>query len=171
MLYGSEVERPAGFEQERVVMRVRRMGYEAPMRRKVLSRLRNGWSDFQIARELGVSINAVRCQVRLICREEGVGDRQELAAKLKFAVSPPLNQEERAGARRFLVKEMMMGGATYGEMMEKLSVSRDVLKYDIRMIRRMYGVKKLGKEGRREMGEKIGGEESVERSEERRGVR
>src|SRR5713101_2190419 len=40
MLYGSEVKRPEGLAEERRRVRVRRMGYEAPMRGKVLARLR-----------------------------------------------------------------------------------------------------------------------------------
>src|SRR6266550_798571 len=134
-----------------------RMGYEAPMREKVWARLRNGWSDFQMAREMGVTINAVRCQVRRILKEEGVKGRGELAAKLGLAKRPPMNQEERAKERRKAVKEMLVGNFSLREMMEKLSVGRDVLKYDIRMIYRMYGVKGSGrKKGRRELAEKLG---------------
>src|SRR6266850_136338 len=167
MLYGREVKRPAELKEERRRVRVRRIHGGAPVREKVLARLRNGWSDFAIAKELGKSINAVRCQVRLILRGEGVADRQALAEKLEFAKSPPLNQEERAGARRFAVKEMLLLNCSHREMMEKICVGRDVLKYDIRMIYRMYGVKGFGHKARRALAEKMGvgvvtkGEESA----------
>src|SRR5688572_16673827 len=54
LLYGCEVERPARFVGERRRTRVRQLNREAPMRRKVLARLRNGWSNSQIARDLGM---------------------------------------------------------------------------------------------------------------------
>jgi hypothetical protein len=115
-----------------------------------------GGRIFRLRRDLGIRIRAVWGHVARILKEEEVADRQELAEKLEFAVSPPLNQEERAGARRVLVREMMVGGCSRAEMMERLGVGLDVLKYDIRVIRRMCGVKKLGKEGRRELGAAAG---------------
>src|SRR5688572_15321670 len=67
MLYGCEVEKPASYVPERKRTRTRQLNREAPVRRKVLTRLRNGWSNFQIARDLGISMGSVRGHVARIC--------------------------------------------------------------------------------------------------------
>src|SRR5438445_9341950 len=82
MLFGSEVRKPEGFRPERQRTRVRRLNCAAPMRRKVLTRVMNGWSQQQIARDLGISNHAVWLHIRELCREEDVPDRHALGAKL-----------------------------------------------------------------------------------------
>jgi len=89
MLYGREVQKPGSLVAERKRTRTRMLNREAPVRRKVLARLRNGWSDFEIARDLGLSMAGVVMHILRIRREERVADRRELAEKLKFAVAPP----------------------------------------------------------------------------------
>jgi DNA-binding CsgD family transcriptional regulator len=156
MLYGCEVERPAGFVGERRRTRVRQLHREAPMRRKVLSRLSNGWSNMRIARDLGISQNAVNLQVGAICREEEVADRHALAKKLNFAVSPPPNQIERAMTRRFAVREMLVKNCSLAEMCGKLSASLSVITADIWKIYKLYGIKGRGLEQRRALAAKLG---------------
>jgi DNA-binding NarL/FixJ family response regulator len=156
MLYGCEVERPALFVPERKRTRVRILNCEAPVRRKVLTRLRNGWSTLQIARDLGKTTNNVRGQARKICLEEGVGDVHALAEKLQFAVSPPFNRLERAGARRFAVKEMLVRDCTQKEMMERLGIDFQTLVRDVNAIYKMHGIKSGQHGGRRELAEKVG---------------
>jgi hypothetical protein len=107
MLYGSEVERPGLFVGERKRARVRVMNREAPKRRKVFTRLRNGWTYEQIARDLGMTRNAVRCHVMVICREEGVGDRRELARKLGFAEAEGRSQRSEVRGQKSEVREGM----------------------------------------------------------------
>jgi hypothetical protein len=105
---------------------------------------------------LGISIIAVRGHVRRICNEEDVCDVHALAEKLEFAVSPPLNQIERAGMRRFAVKEMMLRDCTQKEIMEKLSIDQGILQSDVREIYKMHGIKGTVHGGRRELAEKVG---------------
>ncbi|HEV8291579.1 MAG TPA: hypothetical protein VGP94_06630, partial [Tepidisphaeraceae bacterium] len=53
MLYGREVEKPAGFVGRRKRTRVRQLDRSAPKMREVMERFSKGWSDFEIAMELG----------------------------------------------------------------------------------------------------------------------
>jgi DNA-binding CsgD family transcriptional regulator len=140
LLYGCEVQKPAGFVPQRKRTRIRQLHCEAPLRRKVLARLSNGWSNFQIARDLGISRHAVDMHVYALCREEEVADRHALASKLNFAVSPPPNQEERAMTRRFIVRQMLLENYSLSEMCGKLSASRPVIMADIYKIYSMYGI-------------------------------
>jgi DNA-binding CsgD family transcriptional regulator len=156
LLYGEEVAKPASFRPERKRARTRQLNREAPVQRRVLTRLKNGWSSFQIARDLGLTISGVNAHVRRICKEEDVSDRHALAEKLKFAVSPPLNHVERAAVRRFVVKEMLLRNCSCREMREKLSVDQGVLEKDITAIYRLYEVKGLGLQARRALAEKLG---------------
>jgi biotin operon repressor len=156
LLYGQEVARPAGFVPERRKTLTRQLNRAAPVRRKVLARLRNGWSNAQIARELGKSVATVYQHVYAICREEEVADRHALAEKLRFAVSPPPNQWERAAARRFLVREMLMRDCSYREMCQKLGVGRPVVHDDVKQTYRLYGVTGKGRAMRRALAEKLG---------------
>jgi len=157
MLYGSEVARPASFVGRRKRTRIRQLNREAPKRRKVLTRLRLGWSNFQIARDLGLRKKAVVMHVVKICREEGVADRYALAKKLNFR-PPPLNYLDRAKARREAVKEMMLRDCAQREIMEKLGIDKDVLKRTVKAIYKLHGIN--GKGGgagrRRKLAEKMG---------------
>jgi DNA-binding CsgD family transcriptional regulator len=156
MLYGCEVERPAGFVGERKKTRVRQLNRAAPMQRKVLTRLSNGWSSFQIARDLGVTMDAVKSQVQRICRQEEVADRHALAEKLNFAVSPLLNRDERAGVRRAAVKEMILAGMSNRQIMERLNVEYRIVNADVCAIYEIHGVSGLGLKARRALAGKFG---------------
>jgi DNA-binding NarL/FixJ family response regulator len=149
LLYGCEVPKPASFTPERKRTRIRQLHRQAPMRRKVLTRLANGWSNFQIAKDLQISRKAVNQHIYIICKEEDVPDRHALADKLNFAVSPPLNYIERALARRFQVREMLLQNCTYQEMCKELSASFSVISADVVKIFRQYGVKGHGFKARR----------------------
>src|SRR5207249_821102 len=155
MLYGREVKKPALFVPERKKTRARQLNRGAPVRRKVLVRLRNEWSDFQIARDLGLTVANVQAHVRRICREEQVANRHELAKKLNFA-PPRLNQWEKAKVRRVEVAEMMLRDCTREEMMEKLSVDWWVLGKDIKAVYKAHGIKANTHGSKRELAEKMG---------------
>ena len=155
LLYGCEVQKPADFVPQRRRTRIRQLHREAPLRRKVLARLSNGWSNCQIARDLAISLNAVGKHVRFICDEEDVLDRHALAQKLNFAVSPPPNKPERAMTRRFAVRQMLLENCSLREMCSKLSASRPVIVADISKIYNLYGIK--GRlDGRRALARKLG---------------
>src|SRR6267142_4538824 len=154
MLYGSEVKKPASFVAGRKRTRIRQLNREAPVRRKVLTRLRNDWSDFQIAREMGLTVANVGAHVRMICREERVVDRHALARKLNFATPPRLNQWEKAKVRRLEVAEMMLRDCTREGMMEKLSVDWWVLGKDIKAVYKAHGIKANTHGSKRELAEK-----------------
>jgi DNA-binding CsgD family transcriptional regulator len=121
----------------------------------VLEQLSNGRSNFQIARDLGLSIKSVNQHIYLICKDEDVPDRHALAHKLRFPVSPPLNYIERAAARRFQVREMLLQNCTYQEMCRKLGASLPVIGKDVIAIFRTYGVKGHGFKARRALAEKL----------------
>src|SRR5438128_2377704 len=149
LLYGQEVPKPAAFVPERKKTLIRHLHREAPVRRKVLTRLANGWSNFQIAKDLQMSRKAVNQHIYTICNEENVPDRHALAEKLQFPVSPPPNYIERALTRRFQVREMLLHNCTYKEMCQKLSASFSVISADVVKIFRLYGVKGHGFKARR----------------------
>ena len=127
------------------------------MRGKVLARLRNGWSEQQIALHLGISLDSVRFQIHRLCREEGVADVWALARKLRFAKTPPAKRNERARRRRVMVVEMWLANCGYKEMAQKLGVSVRFIEGDVRAIYRVHGVKGRSCVGNRRMlAEKLG---------------
>jgi hypothetical protein len=157
LLYGREVQRPADFVAQRRRTRVRLLNREAPVRRKVLARLRNGWSKEQIAVDLGISVHNVRVHLGRICKEEEVSDVWALARKLKFAKQPRASRAQLDRARRVQVAEMMLGNCSYQQMGEKLEVSIEVIGNDVSAIYRAHGVKASGSvASRRALAEKLG---------------
>jgi len=156
LLYGCEVQKPKGFVPERKRMRVRPLNRSAPMQRKVLARLANGWSYFRIAVSLGITVSTARHHVYNICAQENVADRHALAEKLKFAVSPPLHYIERAGLRRVRVKELMMQGLSNKQIMEELDLDRRTVIRDVGAIYEIHGVSGLKKKCRRALAKKLG---------------
>ncbi|HEV8378250.1 MAG TPA: hypothetical protein VGP99_05335 [Tepidisphaeraceae bacterium] len=155
MLYGSEVQKPASFVPERKKARSRQLNRQAPVRRKVLTRLRLGWSDFQIARDLGLTASNVGQHVWRICREERVANRYALARKLNFAPQR-LNYWEAAKRRRLEVAQMMLNDCTWKEMMEKLGVGYSVLCKDIKTIYKAHGIKPQTHRSKPELARKMG---------------
>jgi DNA-binding NarL/FixJ family response regulator len=148
LLYGKEVQRPADFVAVRRNRRTRQLNRSAPMRRKVLARLSNGWSAQQIALHLGISLLAVKIHTRLLCREENVPDVYALAKKLNFAKPPPrpeqLQRVERAKARRPMVQQMLLASYGYQEIAHKLGVSLPTIRCDVVSIYRAHGIKGRG---------------------------
>jgi DNA-binding NarL/FixJ family response regulator len=155
LLYGSEVPKPASFLPQRRVPRIRQLHRAAPVRRKVLARLANGWSSFQIARDLALTLNNVNQHIYTACREEDVPDRHALAQKLNFAVSPPLNEKERAALRRTRVKDYLLQNLSCKEIMQKVSVDKAVLFHDIAAIYDIHDIPKMRKNRRRALAAKL----------------
>jgi len=156
LLFGREVPKPPSFQPQRKNTRTRRLGYSAPIRRKVLTRLRLGLSPFKIAQDLRTTIGAVRRHIYLICREENVPNVHALAKKLNFPVSPPLNQIERAAARRAQVQQMLLQNCTQEQICQKLNIDRGVLCSDTKKIYRAHGIKAFGYRARRALAAKLG---------------
>src|SRR6185436_3321976 len=100
LLYGHEVKTPADLVARRHHTKVRQLNRHAPLRRKVLTRLANGWSPKQIAENLSLTPKKVRAHIHLLCRDENVPNVAALAKKLNFAKLPPPNVFQLARARR-----------------------------------------------------------------------
>jgi transcriptional regulator with XRE-family HTH domain len=161
LLYGHEVPRPPDFIPQRCKTRVRQLNRAAPIRRKVLSRLSNGWSAEQIALHLGISLPCARSHIYKLCREERVPNVQALAQKLNFAKPPVLceraQRAERAQARRPLVQQMLLANCTYPEMAQKFGVSKIIIRTDVIAIYRAHGIQAKGSIARkRALAEKLG---------------
>jgi hypothetical protein len=84
MLYGSEVDKPAGLFGGRKRAYRPQTSRPAPRREHVMRRLREGWSIKAIAAELGVGVAAVHNHVKVLCTQEGVRGREQLAGKLNL---------------------------------------------------------------------------------------
>ena len=82
MLYGHEVEKPQWYKWERKARRCRRLGKPAIKREAVFTRLRLGWTVEQIALNLEMSKRGVQWCIWMICKQERVKSRHEVAAKL-----------------------------------------------------------------------------------------
>jgi DNA-binding NarL/FixJ family response regulator len=157
LLYGREVRRPEGFHvRKRAYRPVTSRG--APRREQVRRRLLNGWSIKKICGDLGMSIFSLGYHVRAICRQEGVGDRHELAKKLGSRHAQPLTQNERAWERRGRVMELLLAGKTYREIMAALSVDFVTVNRDTQAIYRRHGVHGAGRWCRERLAVKLGSE-------------
>jgi DNA-binding NarL/FixJ family response regulator len=156
MLYGCEVEKPASFVPHRKRPFRHKLGFSAPKQRQVLTRLRNGWSNSQIARDMGISKRAVEHHIARLCRQEQVPDRHALAEKLQFAKSPPLHQQERAGARRIIVKDLLIQGLSYQQIMAKLNLDYSTVNRDVIAIYEIHGVTGLANKARQALAQKLG---------------
>jgi DNA-binding NarL/FixJ family response regulator len=163
LLYGHEVRPPAWYKpgEDRKRRRIRQLMRQAPRREQVMRRLMNGKSVRWIARDLQINKSTVERHIRILCEQEGVADRHELVAKRGGANSPPLNQEERAAKRRFAVMEMILGGCSYRQIMERLGVDFSTVNRDTNAIYKMYGVGGKGWKARRELAGKMGREVAV----------
>jgi DNA-binding NarL/FixJ family response regulator len=157
LLFGHEVPPPPSFklDQQRKRRRIRQLTRSAPRRQQVLRRLLIGWSIRRIARDMQVSIRAILNHVRILCLEEDVPDRHALAAKLNAAESPPLNQDERAAKRRFQVKELLLQGLSYKQIMQQLSLDFSTLNRDTQALYKLYGVCGRGHRARRALAAKL----------------
>src|SRR5436853_800856 len=100
MLYGREVQKPPWYKTERKRARSRILhGRPAIKREAVLNRMKNGWTIDQIAGDMLITRMAVYEAMALILKQEGVKNRQELAAKLDWKHAQPLNELEKRVAR------------------------------------------------------------------------
>jgi DNA-binding NarL/FixJ family response regulator len=105
-----------------------------------------------------MQIQNVHGALRVLCEQEGVADRHALAAKLGASCSPPLNQQERAAKRRFVIREMLMEGKSWKEIGEELGIDEVTIRRDTQTLYAEYGVSGSGKNARRALAEKIGRE-------------
>ena len=154
MLYGSEVEKPAEFRKERKRARTRQVHRAAPRREQVLRRVLNGWTTRQIALDLMMNIGDVRGRIRILCRQEGVANRGELARKLGSVHAQPPDLMEIARARRERMEKMMLEGLSGNEIMEREGISRQIYTHDAKMIYRKHGLRPF--EGRSGLAKKFG---------------
>ncbi len=124
MLYGHEVEKPQWYKRERKATRSRRLGRPAPKRDAVFTRLRLGWPVEQIAINLRMHISSVRSCLRLICLQEHVKNRHELAARLAWKHPQPQNAFEKrcqlAREKERLVEPLLIEGLLYREIAQRL---------------------------------------------------
>jgi DNA-binding NarL/FixJ family response regulator len=156
MLYGREVQKPPSFQPHRQRTRIRQLNRAAPRRRQVLTRILNGWSVQQICRDLQMNYHVVHNHISHLCREEDVPDRHALVAKLGGSKSPPFNQIERAGIRRFRVQELLLQGCTYKQIMQKLDIDFPTINRDTQTIYKLHGVSGGGQKARRALAAKLG---------------
>src|SRR2546421_1107617 len=156
LLYGHEVPKPASFIPSRKRTRIRLLNCSAPMQRKVLTRLSNGWSNQQIARDLGISIQAVRCHTYKLRRQENVPNLQALAKKLSFAVSPPLTMAQRATLRRSQIQQLIVQGLTNQRIAQVLNVSVGSVQSDTHAIYKVHGFNGQQSKARHALANKMG---------------
>jgi hypothetical protein len=155
MLYGHEVAKPASFVAERKRTRIRQLNRPAPVREQVFEGLRKGWSNFQIAREMGKTLSAVKSAVRWICKQERVPNVQSLAKKLQFPLAPSPTVHQRAQARRPAIIDMLLRDCTHEEMTKALGIGHPVLQKDILAIYQQHGIKGKPHAARRELAQKL----------------
>jgi DNA-binding NarL/FixJ family response regulator len=156
LLYGHEVPKPCSFVPQRKRARIRMLDRAAPIQRKVLTRLSNGWSNQKIARDLGISIITVRCHTYRICRQENVADVQALAKKLNFAIAPPLTMAQRARLRRAQVQQLLLAGLTNRQIAKALDLMPITVNFDTYAIYKAHGIHGLNNKARRAFAEKLG---------------
>ena len=158
MLYGHEVQKPQWYRSERKHARHRKLGRVAVKREAVFKRLMNGWSMEQIARDLLISKNGVIGAIHIICRQEGVKNRRELAAKLGWKIEQPLNGWEKhlAGAKEHeeAVLPLILEGLSRVEIVRRTGLSASNVHQALERLYKKHG---LGKgEGKRALGRKFG---------------
>lgn len=84
LLYGNEVTPPKWLKRERrVAFHSRRGTRDAPKRREVEERLVRGWTDREIAADLGIGLTTVRNRVERAKRFYGVRSKGALIEMLK----------------------------------------------------------------------------------------
>jgi hypothetical protein len=148
LLYGREVPKPEWYKRERKKARHRALGKEAPRREAVMERVEKGWPDRKIARDLMMSLENVQRRIWSFCKQEGVGDREELGRKLGWEQEQPLNQRDRARRRRAVVEELLREGLTYREISKRTGIAGCLVAYDGGVMFRKHGLG--GKRGRKE---------------------
>jgi DNA-binding NarL/FixJ family response regulator len=155
LLYGREVPRPAGFH-------VRRRAYRpqsrraSPRREQVLRRVLNGWTIGRIARDLEIRPDAVWKHLRVICRQENVRDRHELAKKLGSPHAQPLTHVESVGRRRERVLALLLQGQTYRGIAKTLGLDYSTVRSDVGVIYRAHGGGGRPYESRQRLAAKFG---------------
>jgi DNA-binding CsgD family transcriptional regulator len=165
MLYGHEVEKPHWYRAERKVARHRKLGNPAVKREAVFTRLRLGWPVEQIALNMQISKKAVEHSVRRICEQERVKNRAELAGKLGWTHSQPLNGRERirqvGKERERLVEGLLMEGLGYKEIAKRLNLRANNVQEAAVRIYRKHGMVIVRKRARKDFMQRFGVAEKV----------
>jgi len=164
MLYGREVPVPQWYRRERKKARCRKLGRPAVKREGVFVRMMNGWTVEQIAKEMLISKRSVEWMVRFICRQEGVKNRAQLAAKLGWKHEQPLNGREKllakAKEREEAVLGMVLEGIRFKEIARRVGISIFSVEQMASGIYRRHGLAKgEGRRGLKKLQE-IGGIEA-----------
>jgi DNA-binding CsgD family transcriptional regulator len=90
LLYGHEVEKPAWLTPDRKVPFRPHLFPPSQLRADVKDRMSRGWTVKHIARDLGLTIGAVRCHLGDLYREYRVHNRAQLHAALKLPPPPKM---------------------------------------------------------------------------------
>jgi DNA-binding NarL/FixJ family response regulator len=151
LLYGREVTKPAWYTPDRKRPYRPQLHRPAPRRGQVLRRLMNGWSIRKIAADLQIGIRAVHNHIRILCAHERVPNRHMLARKFRSKHRQPLNQDERALARRKEVQRLILQGRSFKEIMSMLHTDFSTVNRDTWKIYKMHGVS-----GRKGLAKKLG---------------
>ena len=124
LLYGHEVERPACVTMERKRPFRRRKVLPRPehvrRRRQVCERLIKGWSDKQIAAELGISLEAEHGASKVLYKQHRVSGRRELARKLGAPIEPLMS-------KRAQVRAGLAAGQSAAQIARELGIGRKMV--------------------------------------------
>ncbi|MFM9994866.1 MAG: LuxR C-terminal-related transcriptional regulator [Phycisphaerales bacterium] len=134
LLYGSEVERPAGMAVERR-RRYATQRRAAPQRDRVLALLQRGLTAARIGRRVGIARASVEGHVRRIYRVHGVRSRAGLFAALKIDDPRPMPR------RRARVLRGLREGLTYAQIARVMRISHAGVSGHVRALYRRYGVR------------------------------
>ncbi len=158
LLYGREVQKPQWYRPQRKNARCRKLGRIATKRQAIFLRLMNGWTLQQIARDLLISMKAVIAAIQIICRQEQVKNRRQLAAKLGWKHEQPLNGQERI---RAIAKEheeqvfpLILDGLSWQEIAHRTGLTPSTVHKALLRIYKKHGLSKG--EGKRALAKKFG---------------
>ena len=140
LLFGHEVPKPQWYQPRRKRARCRQLHRPAPRRQAVLRRLLNGWTLRRIARDLTMSLEHVHRNVAHLCKQEGVADRVELAAKLGSPHPQPLNQIQNARRRRRNIEKLLLQGLTNHQICALEGLALSEVKDEAHRIYRKHGL-------------------------------
>lgn len=151
LLFGREVTPPKWYTPARKLPYRPQIHRPAPRRGQVFRRLMNGWSIRKIAADLRIGIRAVHNHIRALCAQERVPNRHMLTRKFHSRHRQPLNQDERALARRKEIQRLILEGRSYKEIMSMLHTDWSTVNRDTWKIYKMHGVS-----GRKGLAKKLG---------------
>jgi DNA-binding CsgD family transcriptional regulator len=154
LLYGHEVPRPEWLGEVRKRAYRPQVNRGAPRREEVMRRVLAGESIEEIGWGMGITPQAVRYQLHVICKQEGVAGRRELARKLGGAAEQPTTFRQKTAERREKVLGMLMAGLSPKEIVARLGAKTSLISGDIQQIYRKHGIK--SRHSRAELAERLG---------------